>query len=169
MEFKIKAKGIKTVIMDVDGVLTDGKVWVMPDGSLIRNLYSKDGYAIQLAIKKGLTLCILSGGNNRPVAEVMKNAGVQHIFLNQADKLQCYKDFIYTYDLYEEEIIYLGDDLPDWEVMKRCGLAACPADAAPEIKEISHYVSTQKGGDGFVRDVLEQILRAQNKWEITNW
>jgi 3-deoxy-D-manno-octulosonate 8-phosphate phosphatase (KDO 8-P phosphatase) len=169
MEFKIKAKDIKTVIMDVDGVLTDGKVWVMPDGNLIRNLSSKDGYAIQLAIKKGLALCILSGGNNRPVAEVMKNAGVQHIFLNQADKLQCYKDFVYTYGLFEEEIIYLGDDLPDWEVMKRCGLAACPADAAPEIKELSHYVSSQKGGDGFVRDVLEQILRAQNKWEITNW
>lgn len=169
MEFKRKAINIKTVIMDVDGVLTDGKVWIMPDGTLLRNLSSKDGYAIQLAVKKGLTLCIMSGGNNRLVADVMKNVGVQYIFLNQADKLQCYKDFVFINNLKEEEIIYLGDDLPDWEVMKRCGLAACPADAAPEIKEISHYVSAQNGGDGFVRDVLEQILRLQHKWEISNW
>ncbi|MCX8079782.1 MAG: HAD hydrolase family protein [Bacteroidia bacterium] len=169
MKFKERLKYITTVIMDVDGVLTDGKVLVMPDGALVRNLSSKDGYTIQLAIKKGIILCIMSGGNNALVAEVMKKAGVQHIFINQYDKLQCYKDFVYINNLKEEEIMYLGDDLPDWEVMKRCGLAACPADAAYEIKEISHYVSPFRGGDGFVRDVLEQLLRARDKWEIGNW
>jgi len=169
MKFKSLLAQIHTVIMDVDGVLTDGKVWIFPDGSVVRNLNSRDGYALHAAVKQHLRLCIISGGNNGPIAEILRKTGVEHIFIDQYDKLSCYKDFVFMNNLDEKGILYLGDDLPDWEVMKRCGLCACPADAAEEIKQIADYVSPYRGGDGFVRDVLEQLLRAQNKWEILNW
>jgi 3-deoxy-D-manno-octulosonate 8-phosphate phosphatase (KDO 8-P phosphatase) len=96
-------------------------------------------------------------------------AGVKDIFINQHDKLQCYKDFIAENGLSEEEILYMGDDLPDWEVMSRVGLAVCPSDAATEIKALSLYISNNKGGEGCVRDIIEQVLRVQNNWEISNW
>ncbi len=169
LNFKQKLNKINTFIFDVDGVLTDGKVLVMENGEVVRNVNSKDGFAIQLAIKKGYTLVILSGGNNVAVKNLLLKTGVQHLFINQHDKLACYKDFIYTNSLNDEQILYMGDDLPDHEVMSRVGVAVCPKDAAPEIKAICSYISPNKGGEGCVRDVIEQVMRLQGNWEISNW
>lgn len=169
LNFKQALNNITTFIFDVDGVLTDGKVIVTEHGEILRNLNSKDGYAIQLAIKKGYRIVIISGGNNEPVKQVLLRAGIQDIFIKQHDKLQCYKDYINTHSLNDTEIMFMGDDLPDWEVMKRVGVAACPNDAATEIKEICLYISDRKGGEGCVRDIIEQTMRVQGKWEIANW
>ncbi|MCA6437900.1 MAG: HAD hydrolase family protein [Bacteroidetes bacterium] len=167
--FKQKLTKIKTFIFDVDGVLTDGKVFVFENGDVVRNMNSKDGYAIHLAVKKNYRIVIISGGNNVAIKNMLIKAGVIDIFINQHDKLQCYKDFIAENGLSEEEILYMGDDLPDWEVMSRVGLAVCPNDAATEIKALSLYISNNKGGEGCVRDIIEQVLRVQNNWEISNW
>jgi 3-deoxy-D-manno-octulosonate 8-phosphate phosphatase (KDO 8-P phosphatase) len=167
--FKEKLNKITTLIFDIDGVFTDNKVLVMENGEVVRNVHSKDGYAIQLAVKKGYRLVILSGGNNVAVKNLLAKTGIQHLFINQHDKLQCYKDFIYENNLKEEEILYMGDDLPDYEVMSRVGIAACPNDSAPEIKSISIYISPKNGGEGCVRDIIEQVMRAQSTWAIANW
>lgn len=167
--FKEKLTKITTLIFDIDGVFTDNKVLVMENGEVVRNVHSKDGYAIQLAVKKGYRLVIISGGNNVPVKNLLAKAGIKHLFINQHDKLQCYKDFIYENNLNDEEILYMGDDLPDYEVMSRVGVAACPNDSATEIKAISIYISPKNGGEGCVRDIIEQVMRVQGTWAIANW
>ena len=169
LNFKQALTKITTLIFDIDGVLTNNTVFVNEQGEMLRNLHSKDGYALQLAIKKGYKIVIISVGNNEPVKKVLERAGIQHIFIRQHDKLQCYKDLLAEHSLSDEQIMYMGDDLPDWEVMKRVGVAACPNDAATEIKEICQYISDKKGGEGCVRDIIEQIMRVQLTWEIGNW
>lgn len=167
--FKEKLNAITTLFFDIDGVFTDNKVLVMENGEVVRNVHSKDGYAIQLAVKKGYRIVILSGGNNLAIKNLLAKTGIQHLFINQHDKLQCYKDFIYENNLRDEEVLYMGDDLPDYEVMSRVGVAACPNDSAPEIKSISIYISPKNGGEGCVRDIIEQVMRAQGTWAIANW
>lgn len=167
--FKQKLTRIKTILLDVDGVLTNGQVLVMENGEFIRNMNSKDGYALQLAVKKGYRITIITGGNSMPIKKALESVGIQDVFLSQHDKLQCYKDYINEHDLAEEEILYMGDDLPDYEVMQRVGIAACPFDAAHEIKDISLYISNRKGGEGCVRDIIEQVMRSQGTWEIAGW
>ncbi len=169
INFKQKLTKITTLMFDIDGVLTDGKVFVFENGDFVRNMNSKDGYAIHLAVKKNYRLVIISGGNNLGIKNALLKAGVKDIFINQHDKLQCYKDYINATNLSDEEILYMGDDLPDWEIMNRVGLAVCPNDAATEIKSISQYISSKNGGEGCVRDIIEQVLRVQNNWEICNW
>jgi 3-deoxy-D-manno-octulosonate 8-phosphate phosphatase (KDO 8-P phosphatase) len=169
LNFKQKLNPITTFIFDVDGVLTNNQVLVMDNGEVVRNVNSKDGYAIQLAMKKGYTLVVLSGGHNQAVSNLLAKAGVTHLFINQHDKLACYKDFIYSNNIVDEQVLYMGDDLPDYEVMSRVGVAACPKDAAVEIKGICSYISPKKGGEGCVRDVIEQVMRLHGKWEIANW
>ncbi len=167
--FKQKLTKIKTLLFDVDGVLTNGHVFLMENGELVRNMNSKDGYALQLAVKKGYRIAIITGGNSQTVKKTLESLGIEDIFLSQHDKLQCYKNYINEHNLIEEEILYMGDDLPDYEVMKRVGLACCPADAAHEIKDICIYISNRKGGEGSVRDVVEQVMRSQETWEIAGW
>ena len=167
--FKEKLNHIKTFLFDVDGVLTTGSVLVMENGELVRNLNSKDGYAMQLAIKKGYRIAIITGGNSQAVKQALMSLGIDDVFLAQNDKLQCYKDYIYENQLNEEEIVYMGDDLPDYEVMKRVGIAACPNNAAHEIKQISIYISNRNGGETCARDIIEQVMRCQGTWEITGW
>lgn len=169
LNFKQKLNKVNTLIFDVDGVLTDGKVLVMENGEVVRNMFSKDGYAIQLAVKKKYNIVIISGGNNKAVKNILERSGVQHIFINQHDKLQCYKDFIYSNEISDEQVLYMGDDLPDYEVMSRVGVATCPNDSAPEIKAICSYISPKNGGEGCVRDIIEQVMRLQGTWEIANW
>src|SRR5687768_8319685 len=129
LNFKQALTKITTLIFDIDGVLTNNTVFVNEQGELLRNLHSKDGYAIQLAVRKGYKIAIISSGHNDPVKKVLDRAGVPFVFIKQHDKLQCYKDFINEHSIKDEEVMYMGDDLPDWEVMKRVGLAACPNDA----------------------------------------
>ena len=160
---------ISCFVFDMDGVLTDGSLLVLPNGVMARKMNIKDGFALQLAIKKGYRLVILSGGNNVAVKNLLAKTGIQHLFINQHDKLQCYKDFIYENNLNDEEVLYMGDDLPDYEVMSRVGIASCPNDSATEIKSISIYISPKNGGEGCVRDVIEQVMRVQGTWAIANW
>lgn len=167
--FKEKLNKIKTLIFDIDGVITDGKVFVFENGEIVRNMNSKDSYAIQLAAKKGYRLAVISGGNSQPIKRALESLGVHDVFLSQRDKLDCYKDYITINELNEDEILYMGDDLPDYDVMKRVGLAACPQNSAHEIKEICVYISNRNGGDGCVRDIIEQVMRCQGTWEISGW
>lgn len=169
LNFKQKLNSITTFMFDIDGVLTDGKVLVMESGEMVRNLNSKDGYALHMAVSKGYRIAIISGGNNVAVKNVLKRTGIEDVFIGQHDKLGCYTEYTTAQGLKDEEVLFMGDDLPDHEVMSRVGIAACPADAAQEIKEICIYVSPKKGGEGSVRDVIEQVMKAQGKWEILKW
>lgn len=167
--FKQKLTRIKTLLFDVDGVLTNGQVLLMENGEFVRNMNSKDGFALQLAVKKGYRVAIITGGNSQVVKKALHALGIADVFLSQHDKLQCYKDYINEHSLNEEEILYMGDDLPDYEVMQRVGIASCPNNSAHEIKEISIYISNRNGGDGCARDIIEQVMRSQGKWEIAGW
>ncbi len=167
--FKQKLNNITTFLFDIDGVMTNGTVLILESGELVRNLNSKDAYALQLAAKKGYRIAVITGGNSQPVKTQLLNLGVNDVFLSQSNKLNCYNNYIELYNLKDEEILYMGDDLPDYEVMQRVGIATCPYDAAHEIKEISIYVSPKKGGEACVRDIIEQVMRCQGTWEISGW
>ena len=168
VNFKTRLEKVKTFIFDVDGVISEEKVYFLGDEP-IKSFNNKDGYALQLAIKKGYNICIISGGRSVAMQSRLQKLGITELFFSTHDKLACYKDYITIHNLNEDEIIYMGDDLPDWEVMKRVGVPVCPADASPEIKEISIYVSRKKGGEACVRDIIEQTMRCQGKWEIGKW
>ena len=157
-------KKIKAIVLDVDGVLSASTIGMDEDGEPMRTLNIKDGYAIQLACKGGLTLAIMTGGHNESSRKRYNYLGVEEIFLNCAMKIKTYDDFIKRHQLKDEEVIYIGDDVPDYQIMKRVGCPCCPADACSDIKNISLYISQRKGGYGCVRDILEQVLVAQDKW-----
>lgn len=167
--FKEKLNHIKTFLFDVDGVLTNGQIMILSNGEIVRNMNSKDGYALQLAIKKGYRIAIITGGNSQAVKKTLEDIGVHDVFLSQSDKLSCYQDYKVLHNLSDKEVLYMGDDLPDYAVMKQVGVATCPNNSAYEIKEICHYISTQKGGEGCVRDIIEQTMRCQGTWEISGW
>jgi len=155
---------IKAIVFDVDGVLSAETITLHPDGEPMRTVNIKDGYAIQLAQKMGLRIAILTGGNTKSVRLRYEHLGVEDIYMQCAVKIQTYERFLQKYGLKDEEVIYMGDDIPDYEVMSRCGCPCSPADACPDIKNISLYVSGKKGGYGCGRDVIEQGLRVQGKW-----
>jgi 3-deoxy-D-manno-octulosonate 8-phosphate phosphatase (KDO 8-P phosphatase) len=169
LNFKQRLNKITTIMFDVDGVLTDGKVLVMESGEMVRNVYSKDGYALNLAINKGYRVAVISAGNNLAIKNALARNGVSDVFIRQHDKLACYRDYLAVHNLKDEEIVFMGDDLPDYEIMSRAGLAVCPNDAVSEIKEICQYISPRNGGEGCVRDIIEQVMRLQGKWEIAKW
>lgn len=169
LNFKQRLTKITTLMFDIDGVLTDGKVLVMESGEMVRNMNSKDGYALHLAVQKKYRIVIISGGNNVAVKNALSRTGITDVFIGQHDKLSCYQDFLQTNQIEDDEVLYMGDDLPDHEIMSRVGAAVCPNDAAVDIKNICHYISPIKGGEGCVRDVVEQVLRVQGNWEIVKW
>jgi len=155
---------IKAFVFDVDGVLSSNKVFIIPDGELMRSSNVKDGYAIQLALKKGFEVGIITGGFSNDVATRFRKLGVKYIYTCSIRKLADYKDFRKRTHLKDKHIMYCGDDMPDYEVMKKVGLPVAPADAAPEIKKIAKYVSPQNGGDGVARDIIEQTLKVHGLW-----
>ena len=155
---------ITTLIFDVDGVLTNGMVTIMPDGELVRHMNIKDGYALKTAVDKGLNVCIISGGRNEGVRTRLANLGIKDIYLGAHNKIKQYNELVKKYNLKPENVLYMGDDVPDYPVMELVGLASCPNDAVPEIQRVSKYISDKKGGEGCVRDIIEQILRVQGKW-----
>lgn len=157
---------ITTFIFDVDGVLTDGKVTIFPDGQLIRTMNIKDGYALKTAIDKGFNVCIISGGTNEAVKSRLKGLGITDIYLGAHQKVNQLKEYLNNYNIKTENVLYMGDDIPDYPVMKLIGLPTCPKDAVAEIQDISLYVSHKKGGNGCVRDVIEQVLKVQDMWEV---
>ena len=162
--FKTKLNNVKTFIFDVDGVLTDGSITLTADGEQVRVMNIKDGYALQLAVKKGYKIAIISGGKSEMVRKRLNGLGITDIYLGSHTKIDTYNEFIATYDLDPNEILYMGDDIPDYEVMQRIGVPTCPNDSAQEIKDISIYISNKKGGKGAVRDVIEQVMRVHGNW-----
>lgn len=155
---------ITTFIFDVDGVLTDGTVTIFPNGELIRKMNIKDGYALKTAVDMGYNVCIISGGTNPAVKSRLQGLGITDIYLGANNKLDQMDEYLDIYDIKPENVLFMGDDIPDYPVMKLVGLAACPKDAVPEIQHISKYISQKKGGNGCVRDVIEQVLKVQDKW-----
>lgn len=156
---------INTLIFDIDGVLTNGIVTVFPDGQLVRQMNIKDGYALKAAVNAGLRVCIISGGKSEGVRDRLKNLGITDIFLGIHNKIVKFNELVTEYDLNPENIMYMGDDIPDYPVMEKVGLACCPNDAVREIQQVSKYISDKKGGEGCARDVIEQIMRVQGKWD----
>ena len=155
---------IRAVVFDLDGVLSSETIALGMDGTPLRTVNIKDGYAIQLAMKMGLRVAIISGCKIEAVRKRYEGLGMEDIYLGAAVKIKIYDDFIAKYSLKDDEVIFMGDDIPDLEVMNRVGCAVCPKDACPEVKAVSCYVSDKCGGQGCGRDVLEQVLRVQGKW-----
>jgi 3-deoxy-D-manno-octulosonate 8-phosphate phosphatase (KDO 8-P phosphatase) len=167
LNFKEKLGRVKAIIFDVDGVLGSNKLLLQPNGEMLRFMNIKDGYAIQYAIKQGMLMAIISGGNNESVRTRFSNLGIKDIYLKSQNKIDNFNEFVQKYELDPETILYMGDDIPDYEVMSKVGVACCPADAAIDIKGISMYVSPFAGGDGCARDIIEQVLKVQGLW-MTN-
>ena len=163
-DYKKKLKNIKAFVFDVDGVFTDGKIFVLPDGRQVRNMNVKDGYAVHFAVKKGFPIAIITGGKCESVRVRFEELGVKDIYIASHNKTLDFRRFLDKYSLTENDILYMGDDLPDYPVMQIVEIATCPCDAAPEIKKISHYVSHFRSGEGCVRDIIEQTLKVQDKW-----
>lgn len=157
-------KNTKCVVLDVDGVLTNGEILVNEQGEQLRTFNVKDGYAIQYAAKQGLLIFVITGGRSQGVLKRMEGLRVPEVHLGVSDKLSLLQDLANRYDLLFEDIAFIGDDMPDYICMQQVGVAISPADAVEDIKKISHYVSARKGGDGVVREILEKILRLQEKW-----
>ncbi len=155
---------ITTFIFDVDGVLTDGTVLVLDGGLQARRMNIKDGFALQMAVKNGYAVKIISGGHSPQVLDRLQRLGINNVKMSVLDKKALVKEYIEANGLKKEEILYMGDDLPDIPAMQETGLPCCPADAAPEVKEASLYISPLKGGDACVRDVIEKVLKLNNRW-----
>ncbi len=156
--------GIRAFILDVDGVLTDSSVHVTSSGEMLRTMNIRDGYAMKAAVESGYHVCVISGGTNEGVRIRLQNLGITDIHLGAGDKVAVFEQYIQNKGLAREQVLYMGDDIPDYHVMKIVGIPACPSDAAPEIKGISRYVSHHNGGRGAVRDVIEQVMKVQGKW-----
>ncbi|MEM9889022.1 MAG: HAD-IIIA family hydrolase [Bacteroidota bacterium] len=156
---------IHTFIFDVDGVLTNSQMLITEKGEMLRSMNTRDGYAMKSAIDAGYELAIITGGRSKGVIDRLKALGVVHIYTGVRHKIKVYEELIEIWQSDENGILYMGDDVPDWEVMAKVGLPACPSDAAPEIQQIAKYISPQNGGQGCVRDVIERVMRVQGKWK----
>ena len=157
-------KKIRAFVFDVDGVLSRDVVSLHPNGDPMRTVNIKDGYALQLAVKLGYAVAIITGGYTEAVRLRYSRLGITHIYMKSAEKIHDYHDFLQKTGIHPDEVVYCGDDIPDYHVMEEAGLPVAPADAVPEIKQIAKYVSRFNGGDGVARDVIEQTLNAQDRW-----
>lgn len=155
---------IRAIIFDIDGVLSAETITLASNGEPLRTVNIKDGYAIQLAVKMGLRIVILTGGNTEAVRLRYQRLGVEDIYMSCAVKVRTYEEFLRKYQLTDGEVMYMGDDVPDLEILRRVGCPVCPQDACPDVKEACLYISPYRGGYGCGRDVIEQTLRAQGKW-----
>ncbi|MBC7828113.1 MAG: HAD-IIIA family hydrolase [Chitinophagaceae bacterium] len=157
---------ITTFVFDVDGVLTDGTLFVFDNGEQVRRMNIKDGYALQLAVKKGYRVAIFSGANSEAVVNRLKKLGITDVFMNVQDKKSGVQDYIQQHGINWNEVLFMGDDIPDYSVMKEVALPCAPGDAVPEIKQLSKYISSFYGGKGCVRDVIEKVLKLRDDWEL---
>ena len=155
---------ISTFVFDIDGVLTDGKVHVAPNGEMLREMHIRDGFAMKAALESGYNICIISGGSNEGVRIRLKNLGITDIYMGSANKVETFHEYAELYNIDPANVLYMGDDIPDYHVMQIVELPSCPQDATPEIKSISKYISHVDGGKGAVRDVIEQVMKVQGKW-----
>ena len=164
--FKEDITKIRAFAFDVDGVFTDGGITVTPEGDYQRSYNAKDGYAVAYALRQGYKMAIISGGKGKSMETRFSALNVTRLWIDTFDKLKHLKDFMEEFGFMPGEVLFMGDDLPDYEAMEFSGMPVCPADAATEIKELSRYISHLKGGEGCVRDVIEQVLRVQGKWHL---
>lgn len=155
---------IKALVFDIDGVLSLQTINLNSFGVPNRTINLRDGYALQLAVKKGYHIGIITGCKSKEYMKRLKLLGISDIYMNSSTKLENYGSFVRKYGLDNMEVLFMGDDIPDYEVMKHAGIPVCPADADSEIKQIALYISDKKGGEGCVRDVIEQVMRLHNKW-----
>lgn len=162
--FKEDIAKVKALVFDVDGVFTDGGIIITPDGDFIRKYGAKDGFAVSYALKKGYHVGIITGGRGKCLEMRFKMLGIEHLYMNCFEKLKSLKDFIEKTGLKPDEILFMGDDIPDVEPMMHVGVPVCPADSVPEVINVSRYVSQFKGGEGCVRDIVEQVMRARGDW-----
>jgi 3-deoxy-D-manno-octulosonate 8-phosphate phosphatase (KDO 8-P phosphatase) len=161
--FKEELVNVKAFAFDVDGVFS-GNIFITESGEQLRTMNIKDGYAVQLAVKKGYPIAIITGGYSEGIRKRFEGLGVKDIFMSCKQKTVEFEIFLKKYSLNASDVLYMGDDIPDYNVMKTVGIPVCPSDAAVEIKSISKYISSIRGGKGCVRDVIEQVLRSQEKW-----
>lgn len=159
---------ITTFVFDVDGVLTDGTLFLFPGGEMVRRMNIKDGYALQLAVKKGYHVVIISGGFSELVKERLEKLGVSNVFMSVHDKKLVLEQYMAEHGLLKAQVLFMGDDMPDLEVMESAGLACCPNDACTEVKDISQYISPFNGGMGCGRDVIEKVMKLQGNWHHIN-
>lgn len=164
MSYKEKLKNIKAFVFDVDGVFTDGSVYLLPGGNMCRVMNVLDGYAVIKALKNNYLIGVITGGNDEMVKHRITYLGIEDYYPKSPDKMIDFEDFKAKYNLVNEEILTMGDDIPDLHIMKNSAIAACPENAVPEIKEIATYISPKKGGSGAVRDVIEQVMKVQGNW-----
>ena len=162
--YKELLREVNTFIFDYDGVLTDGTVVLLNEGDALRTANVKDGYALQLAVKKNYRVVIISGGISESIRNRFDGLNVKDVYLGVVNKLLVYEEYLLKNNIQPNSVLYMGDDIPDYEVMLKAGVPSCPADAAEEIKSISKYISHFDGGRGCVRDVIEQVLKIQGKW-----
>jgi len=162
--YKVYLKDIRVFVFDVDGVLTDGSVLITSQGEQLRKMSISDGYALKSALQKGYYVCAISGGNNPGVKERLRDLGVTDIYLNIRHKGDQLQEYLEINGLDPDTVMYMGDDIPDIPAMQQVALPACPQNAAPEVKEISRYVSHKSGGEGCVRDIIEQVLKVRGDW-----
>ena len=164
MSYKTKLKNIKAFVFDVDGVFTDGSVYLLPGGNMCRVMNVLDGYAVVKALKNNYLIGVITGGNDEEVRHRINYLGIKDYYAKSPNKAIDFEDFKSKYQLKNEEILTMGDDLPDMNIMKISGISACPKNAVPEVKVISEYISPIEGGKGAVRDVIEQVMKIQGKW-----
>lgn len=162
--YKQRLAKITTFIFDVDGVFTNGEIYFHPDGETVRSLNAKDGYAVIAALEKGFKVAIITRGDSPIVKAIFDKIGVSDLFLGVMDKEKVFNSFLAENNLFKDEVVYMGDDLPDYQCVKNAGIGVCPKDAIKELREIADYVSTFDGGKGAVRDIVEQTMRMQDKW-----
>jgi len=159
-------KHITTFVLDVDGVLTDGTLFVFDNGQFVRRMHIKDGFALQLAVKKGYRVVVISGGASDAVTDRLHRLGIKDVFMQVTDKKNRLAEYVQQHNLQWSEILFMGDDIPDYEVMKEVALPCAPADAATEIKQVARYISLLPGGQGCVREVIEKVLKLNDHWEL---
>lgn len=162
-----KLEQVKLLVFDLDGVLTNGKILIMPDGEWIREMDIKDGYAIQHAVKSGLKVAVITGSSSKPVKERLLKLGVELFFENTPQKSLIVNELLSDLSIDKSSALFMGDDLPDLDAFKAVGVKTCPADAATELLQLADYISPKSGGDGCVRDIIEKVLRTQGKWSYS--
>lgn len=162
--YKEYLKHITTFVFDVDGVLTDGSIIINTEGEMFRKMSVKDGFALKTAVDQQFNICIISGGTNEGVRKRLQGLGITDIHLGAHHKTSVLKEYFAGKNIKSDSVLYMGDDVPDLVSMQLVGLPCCPQDAVPEIKAICKYISHKKGGEGAVRDVIEQVLKVQGKW-----
>jgi 3-deoxy-D-manno-octulosonate 8-phosphate phosphatase (KDO 8-P phosphatase) len=162
--YKEYLEHITTFIFDIDGVLTDASLVVTTTGELLRTMNVRDGFALKFAINAGFNIAIISAGTNEGVKIRLEGLGIKNVYLGEHIKINKFEEYIKTNHIKPENVLYMGDDIPDYPVMKLVGLPCCPQDAVPEIKGIAKYISHKKGGKEAARDVIEQVLKVQGKW-----